>query len=47
MRTKVAYPTAITNSSDLILILKYLAGRLTVSDFEIDFGEKGTALTKR
>jgi glucosamine--fructose-6-phosphate aminotransferase (isomerizing) len=44
MRTKTKYPTAITNSSDLILILKYLSGRLPVSDFEIDFGQKGTAL---
>jgi len=44
MRTKTEYPIAITNSSDLILILKYLSGRLPVSDFEIDFGQKGTAL---
>ena len=44
MRTKTKYPTSITNSSDLILILKYLSGRLPVSDFEIDFGQKGTAL---
>ncbi len=44
MKTKTKYPTAITNASDLILILKYLSGRLPVSDFEIDFGRKGTAL---
>jgi len=30
--------------SDLMLLLKYLAGRLPVSDFEIDFGRKGTAM---
>jgi glucosamine--fructose-6-phosphate aminotransferase (isomerizing) len=30
-------------TSDLTLLLKYLAGRLPVSDFEIDFGRKGTA----
>ncbi len=31
-------------SSDLTLLLKYLTGRLPVSDFEIDFGVKGTAI---
>jgi glucosamine--fructose-6-phosphate aminotransferase (isomerizing) len=31
-------------ASDLTLLLKYLTGRLPVSDFEIDFGIKGTAL---
>ena len=31
-------------SSDLTLLLKYLSGRLPVSDFEMDFGKKGTAL---
>ncbi|MEJ2656472.1 MAG: SIS domain-containing protein [Desulfobacterales bacterium] len=31
-------------ASDLTLLLKYLSGRLPVSDFEIDFGIKGTAL---
>ena len=30
--------------SDLTLLLKYLAGRLPISDFEIDFGVKGTPL---
>lgn len=29
--------------SDLTLLLKYLAGRLPVTDFELDFGQKGTA----
>jgi glucosamine--fructose-6-phosphate aminotransferase (isomerizing) len=31
-------------ASDLTLLLKYLSGRLPISDFEIDFGKKGTAL---
>lgn len=31
-------------ASNLTLLLKYLAGRLPVSDFEIDFNRKGTAL---
>ncbi len=30
-------------ASDLTLLLKYLSGRLPASDFEIDFGQKGTA----
>ena len=30
--------------SDLTLLLKYLSGRLPVSDFELDFGIKGTPL---
>ena len=30
-------------ASDLTLLLKYLAGKLPVPDFEIDFGMKGTA----
>lgn len=30
--------------SDLTLLLKYLSGRLPVSDFELDFGTRGTAL---
>ena len=30
--------------SDLTLLLKYLSGKLPVSDFELDFGKKGTAL---
>ncbi|MDO9566223.1 MAG: SIS domain-containing protein [Candidatus Desulfaltia sp.] len=32
------------SASDLILLLKYLSGRLPVSDFELDFGIKGTPL---
>jgi glucosamine--fructose-6-phosphate aminotransferase (isomerizing) len=34
----------IESASDLTLLLKYLSGRLPVSDFELDFGVKGTAL---
>jgi glucosamine--fructose-6-phosphate aminotransferase (isomerizing) len=30
-------------ASDLTLLLKYLSGRLPMSDFEFDFGRKGTA----
>jgi glucosamine--fructose-6-phosphate aminotransferase (isomerizing) len=30
-------------ASDLTLLFKYLAGKLPVSDFEIDFGHRGTA----
>ncbi|MBU4289308.1 MAG: SIS domain-containing protein [Proteobacteria bacterium] len=37
-------PISIAKASDLYLLLKYLAGRLPVSDFEIDFEKKGTAL---
>ncbi len=37
-------PTIIAHSADLLLLLKYLSGRLPVSDFELDFGKKGTAL---
>ena len=41
-----SFPAAIglEAASDLTLLLKYLAGRLPVADFEIDFGKKGTAL---
>jgi glucosamine--fructose-6-phosphate aminotransferase (isomerizing) len=31
-------------ASDLTLLFKYLSGRLPVTDFELDFGRKGTAL---
>ncbi|MBM3295997.1 MAG: SIS domain-containing protein, partial [Candidatus Aminicenantes bacterium] len=30
--------------ADLLLLLKYLSGRLPAADFELDFGVKGTAL---
>ena len=35
-------PTIIKHATDLLLLLKYLTGRLPVSDFEMDFGKKGT-----
>jgi glucosamine--fructose-6-phosphate aminotransferase (isomerizing) len=40
------FPTAmgLEMASDLTLLLKYLSGRLPVTDFEIDFGIKGSAL---
>jgi glucosamine--fructose-6-phosphate aminotransferase (isomerizing) len=37
------FPLSIAMASDLTLLLKYLSGRLHLSDFEIDFGIKGTA----
>ncbi|MBT8339611.1 MAG: SIS domain-containing protein [Desulfatitalea sp.] len=37
-------PSTIRHDGDLLLLLKYLSGRLPVSDFELDFGKKGTAL---
>jgi len=38
------FPTTVgfDGSADIILLLKYLAGRLPVGDFELDFGNKGT-----
>jgi glucosamine--fructose-6-phosphate aminotransferase (isomerizing) len=33
----------IESVSNLTLLLKYLAGKLPVTDFEVDFGKKGTA----
>ncbi len=42
-RNAKQFPTAITHASDLTLLFKYLSGRLPLSDFEIDFGLKGTA----
>ncbi|OEU63492.1 MAG: glutamine--fructose-6-phosphate aminotransferase [Desulfobacterales bacterium PC51MH44] len=40
------FPTSmgLEAASNLTLLLKYLSGRLPVSDFEIDFGKKGTAM---
>ena len=35
---------SLDSSSNLILLCKYLSGKLPVSDFELDFGLKGTAL---
>jgi glucosamine--fructose-6-phosphate aminotransferase (isomerizing) len=43
-RNGSAAPTPIAMASDLILLFKYLSGRLPVSDFELDFAVKGTAL---
>ncbi len=34
----------ITLATDLTLLLKYLTGRLPVADFEMDFGQRGTAV---
>jgi glucosamine--fructose-6-phosphate aminotransferase (isomerizing) len=43
-QTEGRIPSVMSHTSDLMLLLKYLAGRLPVSDFEMDFGKKGTAL---
>ncbi|MBW1795515.1 MAG: SIS domain-containing protein [Deltaproteobacteria bacterium] len=40
---RYATAMALNMASDLILFLKYLSGRLPMSDFEFDFGIKGTA----
>ncbi|MBR9981987.1 MAG: SIS domain-containing protein, partial [Desulfatitalea sp.] len=37
-------PSTIRHAADLLLLLKYLTGRLPVADFEMDFGKRGTAL---
>jgi glucosamine--fructose-6-phosphate aminotransferase (isomerizing) len=42
-RNQLPIAIGIDNATDLTLLLKYLSGRLSVSDFEIDFGIKGTA----
>ena len=42
-QNRYATAMAIHAASDLTLLLKYLAGRLPISDFEFDFGVKGTA----
>jgi len=42
-RTGPAPTLSTTLASDLALLLKYLSGRLPMTDFEIDFGVKGTA----
>jgi len=44
-RRKKRFPAAIMgldNASNITLLLKYLSGRLPVSDFETDFAKKGT-----
>jgi glucosamine--fructose-6-phosphate aminotransferase (isomerizing) len=40
---RYATAMALNMASDLTLLLKYLSGRLPMSDFEFDFGMKGTA----
>ncbi len=44
-KTEKRLPTTIglDTASDLPMLLKYLSGRLPVTDFELDFGCKGTA----
>jgi len=42
-RNEQKVPTPIVLASDLILLLKYLSGRLPAADFELDFNQKGTA----
>jgi glucosamine--fructose-6-phosphate aminotransferase (isomerizing) len=43
-RRQGEFPAAmgLSTVSDITLLLKYLSGRLPVSDFEVDFGVKGT-----
>ena len=45
-RASSQFPTTIglDIASDLTLLLKYLSGRLPVSDFDLDFNQKGTAV---
>jgi glucosamine--fructose-6-phosphate aminotransferase (isomerizing) len=45
-RASNQFPTTIglDIASDLTLLLKYLSGRLPVSDFDLDFNQKGTAV---
>ncbi|MGB5746783.1 MAG: glutamine--fructose-6-phosphate aminotransferase, partial [Desulfobacterales bacterium] len=45
-RASHQFPTTIglDIASDLTLLLKYLSGRLPVSDFDLDFNQKGTAV---
>ena len=42
-QNRYATAMAIHAASDLTLLLKYLAGKLPIKDFEFDFGTKGTA----
>ena len=44
LQNNFPYAMGFESASDLILLLKYLSGRLPVSDFELDFGIKGTPL---
>jgi glucosamine--fructose-6-phosphate aminotransferase (isomerizing) len=45
-KSENSFPSAMgfIAAADLTLLLKYLTGRLPVSDFDLDFGKKGTAL---
>jgi len=42
-RGRIPAALGLESASDLTLLLKYLSGRLPVSDFELDFSQKGTA----
>jgi glutamine---fructose-6-phosphate transaminase (isomerizing) len=42
-RRATASPTPISEAANIILLLKYLSGRLPAADFELDFDKKGTA----
>ncbi|MFH0724966.1 MAG: SIS domain-containing protein [Pseudomonadota bacterium] len=42
-RRATDHPTPISEAANIILLLKYLSGRLPAADFELDFGKKGTA----
>ena len=44
VKSERRFPMNIAKASDLALLLKYLAGKLPMTDFELDFGKKGTAL---
>jgi len=44
IKSERRFPMNIAKASDLTLLLKYLAGKLPMADFESDFGKKGTAL---
>jgi len=43
VKSERRFPMNIAKASDLALLLKYLSGKLPVTDFELDFGQKGTA----
>jgi glucosamine--fructose-6-phosphate aminotransferase (isomerizing) len=42
-RRATDFPTPISEAANIILLLKYLSGRLPAADFELDFDRKGTA----
>ncbi|MDM8556129.1 SIS domain-containing protein [Desulfococcaceae bacterium HSG7] len=44
IKSEQRFPVNIAKASDLTLLLKYLSGKLPMTDFEFDFGKKGTAL---